>query len=147
MHDICVYTMSMYVCVHIHKRPTLCVGSCLPLCLRQGLFVHCSISGLACELPGTLLSTSLTDACVGLALHGFSGFKSIACAFIHRAISSVPKAVLPSHSCFAIKMSGTACSKFLPIQYISFPTSTEGFFIHFPHNTVSQTAIMGGILH
>lgn len=106
----------MYVCVHIHERPTLYVGPCLPLCLRQGLFVPCSISGLACELPGTLLSTSLTDACVGLALHGFSGFKSIACAFIHRAISSVPKAVLPSHSCFAIKMSGTACSKFLPIS-------------------------------
>lgn len=45
--------------------------------------------------------------------------------FLHRATSSVPKAVLLSHSCFTIEMSGTACSNF-PLQYISFPISTEG---------------------
>lgn len=73
------------------QRPTLYVGPCLPLCLRQGLFVHCSISGLACELPGTLLSTSLIDACMGLALHGFSGFESIACALSTEPSLQFPK--------------------------------------------------------
>lgn len=147
MHDICVYTMSMYVCVHIHERPILCVGPCLPLCLRQDLFVHCSISGLACELPGTLLSTSLTDACVGLALHGFSGFESIACA-----LSTEPSLQFPKQCSQVTVALLSKCQERLVLnsylfQYIFFPTSTEGFFIHVPHNTVSQTAIMGGILH
>lgn len=139
MYDICVYNGSMCVCVHIHElrcvhmHATGCMWKpganllcwSMPSTLRQDHFVHGSI---LCTCLGTSrdpsLSTSLTDACLCLALRGFGVFESM--CFIHRAISSVPKAALPGHTCFTIKMSGMARSKFL-FQYISFPISPEGW--------------------
>lgn len=128
----CVFTfMSLGVCTCMpqgacgSQGPTCYVGPCLPLCLRQDHFVHGSI---LCTCLGTSrdpsLSASLTDACLCLALRGLGVFESM--CFIHRAISSVPKAALPGHTCFTIKMSGMARSKFL-FQYISFPISPEGW--------------------
>lgn len=111
MYDICAYNMSMYVCVHIlefgcvHRHVTermwkpeanFVCWSMPSTSFEAGSLCSCSISGLAYELPGTLLSTSLTDACLGLALHGFSGFESIACA-----LSTEPSLQFPKQ-CFQV---------------------------------------------
>lgn len=99
----CVCTfMSLGVYVHAQgacgsQRPTCYVGPCLPLCLRQGLSVHHNI---LCTCLWTSrdpsLSSSLADACLCLALHGFSVFKSIACA-----LSTEPSLQFPKQ-CFQV---------------------------------------------
>lgn len=147
----------MCVCTFISIRMCKCMPQNACGCQRPMPFTL-SEAGSVCspwhspDLPASFqgfFCPHLSDMhALCLALHRFWGFirwyswNRCMCV-TSGAISSVPKAVLLSHSCFTIKMSGMACSKPPPILIYFLSCLQRGLSIHVLHNTTSQTAMMG----